>query len=166
MGATDARSVEKGEGSDFAKRSSDIVAAQEKSTDSHVLAVNMTEPCKRRILVVDDNRDSADSLSMLLRVLGNDVQTAHDGLDAIDVSKTFQPDFVLLDIGLPRMNGYDAARHIRGDLGSKVVLIALTGRGQDEDLRRSKDAGFDHHLIKPIEFETLRGLLSAPLPNA
>lgn len=97
-----------------------------------------------RILVVDDNKDSADSLAMLLRLKGNEIRTAHDGLEAVSAAETFHPELVLLDIGLPKLNGYDVARRIRQQpWGRDVILVALTGWGQDEDRRRSKEAGFN-----------------------
>jgi CheY-like chemotaxis protein len=117
-------------------------------------------PAQRRILVVDDNRDAADSLAMLLRVMGNEVRTAHDGLEAVAAAAAFQPDLVLLDIGLPRLNGYEAGRRIREQQGKGVVLVAQTGWGQEEDRRRSREAGFDHHMTKPVEFDALQRLLA------
>jgi PAS domain S-box-containing protein len=120
----------------------------------------------RRILVVDDNRDSADSMAKLLRMLGNDVVTAYDGLEAVDQATTFQPEIVLLDLGLPRLNGYDAARRIREQPGgAKRALIALTGWGQQEDRRRTAEAGFDHHLVKPIDLGALQSLLGQLKPD-
>jgi signal transduction histidine kinase len=114
-----------------------------------------------RILVADDNRDSADSLQMLLRIMGNDVRTAQDGLEAIQRAEQFRPDIVLLDIGMPNMNGYDACRSIREQpWGKGMVIVAQTGWGQDEDRRRSRDAGFDHHLIKPVDQAKLSALLT------
>jgi CheY-like chemotaxis protein len=117
-------------------------------------------PAKCRILVVDDNQDAADSLAMLLRILGHEVHTAHDGLEAVGAAGVFRPDVVLLDIGLPTLNGYDAGRRIREQQGADVVLIALTGWGQEEDRRRSKEAGFDHHMTKPVEFDALQKVLA------
>jgi CheY-like chemotaxis protein len=115
----------------------------------------------RRILIVDDNQDAADSLGMFLRFQGNQVRTAYDGLEAVSVASAFRPDVVLLDIGLPKLNGYEVARRIRAqEDGSRAVLIAVTGWGQEEDRRRSQEAGFDHHITKPIEFEVLQRLLS------
>jgi PAS domain S-box-containing protein len=115
-----------------------------------------------RILVVDDNHDSVDSLAILLRAMGNEVHTAHDGLEAVDATAEFQPHVVLLDLGLPKLNGFEAARRIREQPGGlERVLIALTGWGQEEDRRRSKEAGFDHHLTKPIDFDVLRESLAA-----
>ena len=117
-------------------------------------------PDKCRILVVDDNRDSAGSLAMLLRLTGNEVHTAHDGLEAVEAAEVFRPDVVLLDIGLPKLNGYEAGRRIREQQGKGVVLIALTGWGQEEDRRRSKEAGFDYHMTKPVELDDLQKLLA------
>ena len=101
----------------------------------------------RRILVVDDNQDSALSLAMLLKMSGNETKTAFDGQAALEAAEAFRPDIILLDIGLPKLNGYEVARKIR-DLpsGKDVILVALTGWGQDEDRQKSKDAGFDGHL--------------------
>jgi PAS domain S-box-containing protein len=119
-----------------------------------------------RILVVDDNKDSADSLKMLLRLKGNDIQTAYDGLEAVEVAETFRPELVLLDIGLPKLNGYDVARRIRQQpWGRDMVLVALTGWGQDEDRRRSQEAGFNFHIVKPVELAALEELLSAPIKS-
>jgi len=113
----------------------------------------------RRVLVVDDNRDSARTMTLLLEKMGNHVQTAYDGPEAVAAAVAFAPDIVLLDIGLPTFDGYEAARQIRGRVnGRPISLVALTGWGQDEDRRRSKDAGFDHHVVKPVDRKTLRRL--------
>jgi CheY-like chemotaxis protein len=118
-------------------------------------------PPARRILIVDDNADAADSLAVLLRMMGNEVYTAHDGLEAVGAAAAFQPDVVLLDIGLPKLSGYEVARRIREQArGSDVVLIAVTGWGQEDDRRRSREAGFDHHMTKPVEFGALQRLLA------
>ncbi len=115
----------------------------------------------RRVLVVDDNRDAANSLGMLLKFLGADVAVAHDGPGALEAFESYRPAIVLLDIGMPGMNGYDVARAIRGrPAGRGVPLIALTGWGQEEDRRRAREAGFDHHLIKPADIGALQSLLS------
>ncbi|MEO8505031.1 MAG: PAS domain S-box protein [Acidobacteriota bacterium] len=116
-------------------------------------------PSTLRILVVDDSRDSAESLVLLLRLLGHETRAAYDGLEAVHAAEDFRPDVVLLDIGLPKLNGYEAARRIREVHGADLTLIALTGWGQAEDRRTSREAGFDHHLTKPVEFEVLLGLL-------
>ena len=117
----------------------------------------------RRVLVVDDNQDSADSLAMMLQVLGADVAVVYNGPAAVQHVEQHRPDIALLDIGMPGMSGYDVARELRShaDLGS-LVLIALTGWGRDEDRRRSAEAGFDFHLVKPLQFETLRTVLTSP----
>jgi signal transduction histidine kinase/CheY-like chemotaxis protein len=115
----------------------------------------------RRVLIVEDNRDSADSLAILFKVTGHEVHIVHDGLKAVEVAATVQPHVILLDIGLPRLNGYEAARRIREQLRHKdVTLVALTGWGQEEDRRRSKEAGFDAHMIKPVDFAALTKLLA------
>jgi CheY-like chemotaxis protein len=116
----------------------------------------------RRILVVDDQRDVADNLAMLLRVMGNDVQTAYDGLAALDLVESFRPEVVILDLGMPGMDGYETARRIRlNEPRGNLVLAALSGWGQEEHRRRTREAGFDHHLVKPAEANALRELLDA-----
>ena len=116
---------------------------------------------RRRILVVDDNRDGASSLAMLLTVMGHDTRIAHDGLEGVELAEAFRPDLIVLDIGLPKLNGLDACRRIREQPWAKnVVIAAATGWGQDEDRRRSEEAGFDHHLVKPVDAAAL-GKLAA-----
>ncbi len=120
----------------------------------------------RRILVVDDNRDAAHSLAIILGMAGHETRTAHDGLEAVQAVATFRPEVVLLDIGLPKMNGYEAARHIRQQPGGKgMALIALTGWGQEEDKRKALEAGFDHHLTKPVGAAALEKLLALINPK-
>jgi len=115
----------------------------------------------RRVLVVDDNRDAADALAMLLQTYGHEVRVAYDGHDGVRAARTFRPDLVLMDIGLPGLNGYDAARAMRSEPWShRVTLVALTGWGQDEDRRRSQEAGFDHHLVKPVDFDEVLQILA------
>jgi CheY-like chemotaxis protein len=110
---------------------------------------------------VDDNKDAADSLAMLLRVDGNDIRTAYDGAEALEVAEVFHPEVVLLDIGLPKLNGYDVARRMRQQpWGHSATLVALTGWGKDEDRRLSQDAGFNAHLVKPVDLAVLEALLS------
>lgn len=114
-----------------------------------------------RILVVDDSVDTAQGLSRLLTLLGNEVQMVHDGPSAISKAITFRPDFLLLDIGLPGMDGYQVASKLREDEHCKgCTIIAVSGYGQEEDRRRSRAAGFDHHLVKPVEFDALVSLLA------
>ncbi len=118
---------------------------------------------RRRVLVVDDNTDSADSLAVLLKVAGHEVRTAYEGPAALRAAAAFRPEVVLLDIGLPRMDGYAVARRLREEVGLKAALVALTGYGQDEDRCRSQEAGFDAHLVKPVEPAELLALV-ATLP--
>jgi CheY-like chemotaxis protein len=115
--------------------------------------------------VVDDNPDAVETLSILLQLRHNDVLTAVDGLEAVEAAGAFQPDLILLDIGLPKLNGYDAARRIREQRQDRrVVMVAMTGWGQEEDKRKSKEAGFDRHLVKPVDPAVLEELLaSAPI---
>jgi CheY-like chemotaxis protein len=102
--------------------------------------------------VVDDNRDVAVSLAMLLCLEGHEVETAHDGEAALARAEAVRPEMILLDIGLPQVNGYEVARKVRSeDWGRKITLVALTGWGNKEDRERSQDAGFDHHLVKPVD---------------
>jgi CheY-like chemotaxis protein len=113
-----------------------------------------------RVLVVDDNRDAAESMGLVLARAGAEVEVVHDGLSALDRVEKFHPAIVLLDIGMPDMDGYEVARRIRARAALRDVrLVALTGWGQAEDKRRSRDAGFDHHLIKPAGIDELRALL-------
>jgi PAS domain S-box-containing protein len=124
------------------------------------------QPAPRRILVADDNEDSASSLALILRMLGHETKTANDGVQALEVAETFLPDVALLDIGMPKLDGYETARRMRQmPHGGKMLLIALTGWGQDEDRRRSVDAGFDAHIVKPVNVAEVQGLLARMLPN-
>jgi CheY-like chemotaxis protein len=114
-----------------------------------------------RLLVVDDNRDAAESLAMLVRLQGHEVRVAHDGIAALEMVKNYRPALVFLDIGMPKMDGYELARRLRQQPGLEHVrLAALTGWGQQEDRRRTAEAGFDHHLVKPLEPEALERLLA------
>ena len=114
------------------------------------------QPC--RVLVADDNPDAAEMMRLMLGFKGHEVRVAGDGVQAVDLIREFQPDIAFLDIGMPRMDGYEAAREIRR-LGTPITLVALTGWGQDEDKERSRAAGFDHHLTKPPEREALERLI-------
>jgi CheY-like chemotaxis protein len=115
---------------------------------------------QKRVLVVDDNVDAAESLGLLLRLWGHDVRLAHNGPDVLRAAEDFRPAVVLLDIGLPGMNGFEVARRLRqGPAGRHAVLVALTGYGQEEDRRLAAEAGFDHHLTKPVDPERLQTLL-------
>jgi CheY-like chemotaxis protein/two-component sensor histidine kinase len=122
-------------------------------------AAHMSPP-SLRVLVVDDNRDAADSLAMLLRTTGNEIRTAYDGLEAVQVANEFRPDVVLLDIGLPKIDGHEVAQRIRKEpWGRQMCLIAVTGWSDETDRARSRAAGFDHHLVKPLDTGHLAQLL-------
>jgi CheY-like chemotaxis protein/anti-sigma regulatory factor (Ser/Thr protein kinase) len=164
-GSVEAKSQGPGKGSEFVVR---LPLAGERlgAHDGGRREVHPTAVPPRRILVVDDNRDAADSLGTLLKFLGADVYTAHDGPAALEALKTYQPSAVILDIGMPGMDGYEVARQARQQPeGRGVTFIALTGWGQEEDRRRSKEAGIDHHLVKPVDIGALQALL-ASLPHA
>jgi CheY-like chemotaxis protein len=165
-GSIEARSDGSGKGSEFIVRLPIVCNATANDTTANFARDVPTGLMGLRVLVVDDHRDSGDCLSRVMRRAGNDVRLASDGVEAIRVAAAFQPDVILLDIGLPRMNGYEAARHIRRQTwGSKATLIAVTGWGQDGDRQKSKDAGFDHHLVKPVAAETLLKILESPRPT-
>jgi CheY-like chemotaxis protein len=163
-GAVEARSAGHGLGSEFEVR---LPASGTPMVEPPVPGGADGSPAasRRRVLVADDNHDSALSLAMMLRLMGNDTATAHDGIQAIETAAAFRPDMILLDIGMPRLNGYDTARRIRGEAwGQGVVLVALTGWSQEEDRRLSQEAGFDLHLVKPVDPAILEKLL-ATLPS-
>lgn len=118
------------------------------------------KPC--RILIVDDNVDAAETLAVLLRAANHEVHLSRDGMSALETARTLRPEVVLLDIGLPELNGYEVARRMRNEPATKhALLVAVSGYGQEEDRRRSQQSGFDHHLIKPVDFNVLRALLAA-----
>lgn len=130
-------------------------------TTSITPAAKIFAPRSLRILVVDDNQDAADTLTKMLRVVGNEVKTAYDGEQAVVAATEFEPDVIFLDIGLPKIDGYEAARRIRQlPFGEKITLVALTGWGQEEDKRRSQAAGFNRHLVKPPDFKTVTQVLT------
>jgi PAS domain S-box-containing protein len=165
-GSIEARSEGIGKGSEFVVR---LPIAGEDAATMNGLSdecVDRVGQPLHRILVVDDNRDSAQSLATLLQMLGNDVETAYDGVEALQTAEAWRPEVILLDIGMPRMNGYDACRAIRErPWGADVVVIALTGFGQDEDRRRSREAGFDGHLVKPVDDTALMAQLRSMRPR-
>jgi CheY-like chemotaxis protein len=116
----------------------------------------------RRILVVDDDHDSAESLAMLIQLMGHDVRAAHNGLAAVDLAEAFRPDLIVLDIGMPGLDGYEVCRRIRQhSWGQETVIAALTGWSRDEDRDRSEQAGFDHFLVKPVDPKALEDLIAA-----
>jgi signal transduction histidine kinase/ActR/RegA family two-component response regulator len=160
-GTVEARSEGLGRGSEFIVRLPENIHAPVAPTVAVVSPA--TTHIKRRILVADDNRDAADSLAFMLRIAGHEVCTAYDGRQALELMESFRPGVAVLDIGMPRLNGYDTARMLRQEpFGQDVMLIALTGWGQPDDRARSLAAGFDHHLVKPVDPPMLERLMAAP----
>jgi PAS domain S-box-containing protein len=161
-GTIEARSEGYCVGSEFIVRMPVIQSSQSKPVES---VAAPTPGVPHRILIVDDHPDSATSLAMMLQMEGHQTQTAFDGMEAVRVAGEFRPDVILLDIGMPKLNGYDTCRIIRAQpWGKDLTIVALTGWGQDEDRRRSKAAGFNHHLIKPVEPAVLVKLLAGVSP--
>ncbi len=119
----------------------------------------------RKVLIADDNADAAESLAMLLELDGHEVRVARDGLQALAVAEAFRPDVILLDIGMPALDGHGVARRLRGERwGAAIYLVALSGRGHEEDKRRALEAGFDRHVTKPLDLALLETLLGAGNP--
>jgi CheY-like chemotaxis protein/two-component sensor histidine kinase len=166
-GSVEARSPGEGLGSEFIVRLPLVERDATESQGAPAPDSGASPTCAmHRILAVDDNKDSADSLGMMLRFLGADVQVAYDGPAALAAIRSYRPSVVLLDLGMPGMDGYEAARQIRADERNKdLMLIALTGWGQDEDRRGSEQAGFDHHLVKPVDLGALQTLLASRVPG-
>jgi PAS domain S-box-containing protein len=165
-GTIEARSRGLGKGSEFVIRLPLAPAGEAESPRVRERAAS-AGALSLRILVADDNQDSAESLALLLTMMGHDVRTELDGAQAVETARAFQPQVVLLDLGMPRLNGYEAARRIRAlPGGDEVVLIAQTGWSQPEDRRRSQEAGFDHHVVKPIPSGSLEKLLAPRRPGA
>jgi PAS domain S-box-containing protein len=159
-GSIEAKSAGTGEGSEFTVRLPILERVPERATPSPVSTRDTTS--NRRILIVDDNFDSAESLATLLEITGNNTSMAHDGLAAIEAIEKQRPEVVLLDIGLPKLSGHEVCRRIRQESwGKEIIVIALTGWGQEEDRRKSKEAGFDGHLVKPVNHDELLKLLSS-----
>jgi len=162
-GRIDARSDGPGRGSEFIVRLPRIV---EVVVDAPPLIAEPPPGARRRVLVVDDLEDSADSLAALLKSLGHDAEAAYSGAAALDAAAREPWDAILLDLGMPGMDGFETCRLLRATAaGRRTFIVAVTGWGQPEDRRRTSDAGFDHHLIKPVDAVELAGLLAA-LPSA
>ncbi len=158
-GTIEAHSDGLGQGSEFVVRLPILMEAFRTPTEPGETGVAAVP--SRRILVVDDNRDAAESLATLLQLNGHETRTVYDGVAAVEAAARFEPDVVLLDIGLPRLDGYEAGRRIRAQHRDKrLTLVALTGRGLGEDRRRSDEAGFDAHMVKPVEPDALMRMLS------
>ncbi len=160
-GTVEARSEGRSKGSEFTVRMP-LASAPEQKVPAATAAEQVASPVTRRILVVDDNRDAAESLALMLRLVGNEVDTVYDGEQAVSAVASFRPDVVLMDLGMPRLDGLGAARAIRENpTASEVVLVAITGWGDDSDRRLSREAGFDRHLVKPVVPSELLALLSS-----
>lgn len=157
-GTIEAKSAGEGQGSEFVVTLPVIKKPAAVSSSIPEPAAAASSP--RRILIVDDNRDSADSLAMLFEITGNQTYLAHDGVEALDAIEQHRPEVVLLDIGLPKLDGHEVCRRIRQHAWAKdIVIIALTGWGQEEDRRKSEEAGFNGHLVKPVDYDKLLALL-------
>jgi signal transduction histidine kinase/ActR/RegA family two-component response regulator len=161
-GTIEARSAGLGKGSEFSVRlplaPASRVPPQEVPKEEPI-ALRTT--ATRRVLIADDLRDSADSLAMMLRTVGHTVETAYDGEQALQSAGKWRPEVLLLDIGMPKLDGYEVCRQIRAEpWGEKIFIIAQTGWGQEDDLRLAREAGFDHHLVKPVSFPALLDVLA------
>jgi CheY-like chemotaxis protein len=159
-GSIEARSAGEGQGSEFIVR----LPVLNRSAGQEGFGPDMESELQpqRRILIVDDNRDSAESLAMLMEITGNKTYLAHDGVEAVEAVEQHRPEVVLLDIGLPKLDGYEVCRRVREQpWGKDIVVIALTGWGQEEDRRKSDEAGFNGHLVKPVDYDKLLDLLGS-----
>ncbi len=157
-GGVEARSGGPGEGSEFVVRLPALLG----KLDHGIRTTSAQRSCeaKYRILVVDDNRDTTDSLAMILEMMGSETRTAYDGEEAVAAAFEFQPDVILLDLDLPKLNGHEVCRRIRKQTkGKDLVIIAQTGFGQAQDRQRTHEAGFDYHIVKPLDPDTLMELL-------
>jgi CheY-like chemotaxis protein len=166
-GTVEVRSPGLGRGSEFLVRLPLLAHGHEalKGPEAASEPVQAVSSSGRRLLVVDDNQDAANSLTTLLRLQGHKVRVAHDGPAALETARDFRPEKVFLDLGMPGMDGYQVARRLRQQSGlENVRLAALTGWGQKEDRRRTAEAGFDLHLVKPIEPKVLEELVSGLKP--
>ena len=167
-GSVEARSAGKDQGSEFIVSFplSAMAPAQEQSlqgTPGEATGEEKAAPARQqlRVLVVDDNQDAAEVLCMLLQTLDMEVKAVHSGPAALTVIPDFWPDAILMDIGMPGMDGHEVARRIRAQAGFDAIkLIALTGWGQEKDRMQSRESGFDHHLTKPVDFAVLKELLA------
>jgi signal transduction histidine kinase len=159
-GSVEGRSAGGGQGSEFVVVLP-LIAGAERGDNALPATAQSAQVMPRRILVVDDNRDAADSLAQLLREVGHDVAIAYDAAAAVNATSTFRPNTVLLDIGMPVVDGYAAAKTLRGQPdGTDIFLVAMTGWGQPEDKRRALEAGFDAHLVKPVSLDALLDVFS------
>ena len=159
-GSIEARSAGEGQGSEFVVHLP--IIDKPAVTFSPVPYVAPDSSAQRRILIVDDNHDSADSLAMLFEITGNQTYLAHDGVEAIESIEKYRPEVVVLDIGLPKLDGHEVCRRVREQpWGKDIIIIALTGWGQEDDRRKSEEAGFNGHLVKPVDYDKLLELLAS-----
>ena len=158
-GTTEAHSSGLGRGSEFIVR----LPAVRSPAQVKIPGAKRAQPGQTwRVLIVDDNADSADSIAAILETSGHEVEVAYSAQKALEMAVEHQPDIVLLDIGLPDMDGYEVAKHLRQTPELKEMrLIAITGYGQESDRQRSREAGFDEHLVKPVEWQKLEELLAS-----
>ena len=164
-GSIEAHSDGLGKGAEFCVRLP-LVQAKAAAVEANEPTPLANPATGLRILVADDNIDAAKTLAMMLTINGNVVRTARDGVEAVEIAHTFVPHVVLLDIGMPRLNGYDACRELRQiEALADCLIVATTGWGQDDDIQRSREAGFDHHLVKPVEARVLDELLAREYPS-
>jgi PAS domain S-box-containing protein len=160
-GRVEARSAGYGQGAEFLVRLPAPHSQEPRRADAgEVSAAEPQAGTRARVLLVEDNVDAADALAMLLEVLGHSVEVAHDGPEALEAVQRAHPDVVLVDIGLPSMDGFEVARRLRAAQTGNLLLVALTGYGRDEDRERTRAAGFDFHLTKPVEKDALEGLVA------
>jgi two-component system CheB/CheR fusion protein len=159
-GTTEAHSSGLGQGSEFIVR---LPALRSPTREAKIPAAKRTQPGQTwRVLVVDDNVDSADSIAAILGTSGHEVEIAYSAQKALEMAVEYQPDIMLLDIGLPGMDGYEVAKHLRQTPELKEMrLIAITGYGQESDRQRSRAAGFDEHVVKPVDWRQLEELLAS-----
>jgi len=164
-GTIEAFSDGPGKGSEFVVKVPFDTGSTSLDSDAAAAGGAVGSPTGRKVLVADDNQDAADTLAMLLSCQGHDVRTAHGGQAALALASTFHPEFALLDIGMPDLNGYEVARQLRqAPWGENLQLVAVTGWGQDEDRRRALTAGFDFHMTKPVDLVRLEEVLSRKAP--
>jgi CheY-like chemotaxis protein len=160
-GSIIATSDGEGKGATFVLRLPVVNNPPTRPVDTSAQTIPGTDELPRKVLVVDDNAAAAKTLSTLIKMLGNEVRTATNGQEGVEMAEEFRPDLIIMDIGMPVMDGYAAARAIRSlPWGQDAKLVALTGWGQGTDIQKTKAAGFDQHLVKPVDFAAIQRLLS------
>jgi CheY-like chemotaxis protein len=158
-GRIEARSAGRGKGTEFLIHLPSIAATPALRASAPHRHSDATASC--RVLIADDNHDAAVSLSMLLQAMGHDTRVVHDGIEALEEAEIFRPDIVLLDIGMPRLDGYETARRlVARPWAAATQIVAVTGWGQEADRQRAKEAGFHRHLVKPVDLDALRDVMS------